>query len=164
MLAYLVCLKTFSKNFTMPWRVPKLSIPLLCSGSGWCASTSGSLDELPTSSRHNTIWTQNPVREDLPDGWTSELDENGRLFYIHESGEITTERPGEEKKNVREWKDFKADVEKARAEKHRKANISKLSKGATKKPHAKRKQEFGLFQARKPAKQQEIELKEKNQV
>ena len=191
MLAYLVCLKTFSKNFTMPWRVPKFSIPLLCSGSGWCASTSGSLDELAAARilsrkqksffslfhrKSNAAredqdleadameWTQNPVREDLPEGWRSELDEYGCLFFVHiETGEITRQRPGEERKKVREWKDFKADVDKARAEKHQKANKEKLSVKGTKKNAVKRKKEFGRFEARKPAKSSEIELKDRAQ-
>ena len=175
----------------MPWRVPKFSIPLFCSGSGWCASTSGSLDEFAATrilSRKqksffrlfhrksnaareeedleaDTIeWTHNPVREDLPDGWKSEVDEYGCLFFIHmETGEITRQRPGEERKKVREWKDFKADVDRARAEKHKKANKEKLSVKGTKKNAVKRKKEFGRFEPRKPAKSSEIELKDRAQ-
>ena len=190
MLAYLVCLKTFSKNFTMPWRVPKFSIPLFCSGSGWCASTSGNLDELAAakilSRRSKSFfglfrrkssaargeedleadsmeWTQNPVREDLPNGWRSELDEYGCLFFVHiETGEITRQRPGEKKK-IKEWKDFKKDVARARAEKHQKANMEKLSVKGTKKNAVKRKKEFGRFEARKPGRASEIELKDRAQ-
>jgi len=38
LLAYLVCLKSSSKNFTINNRLPTLTVPGLCKGSGWCAS------------------------------------------------------------------------------------------------------------------------------
>ena len=38
LLAYLVCLKTASRNFALNYRFPTLTVPLLCRGSGCCAS------------------------------------------------------------------------------------------------------------------------------
>jgi len=44
-LSYLVCLKTASKNFTMNYRLPTITIPVLCKGSGWCSNVSHDLKE-----------------------------------------------------------------------------------------------------------------------
>eukprot|EP00520_Triparma_pacifica_P007257 CAMPEP_0118642768 /NCGR_PEP_ID=MMETSP0785-20121206/6010_1 /TAXON_ID=91992 /ORGANISM="Bolidomonas pacifica, Strain CCMP 1866" /LENGTH=253 /DNA_ID=CAMNT_0006534339 /DNA_START=60 /DNA_END=818 /DNA_ORIENTATION=- len=38
LLAYLVCLKTASKNFTMNYRFPTFTLPIFCKGTGTCAS------------------------------------------------------------------------------------------------------------------------------
>ncbi|GMH65802.1 hypothetical protein TrRE_jg1227, partial [Triparma retinervis] len=38
LLAYLVCLKTASKDFQLNYRFPAFTVPILCRGSGWCAS------------------------------------------------------------------------------------------------------------------------------
>ena len=45
LLAYLVCLKTASKNFTMNYRLPTITVPILCRGSGWCSNVREDLNE-----------------------------------------------------------------------------------------------------------------------
>lgn len=37
-LVYMICLKTASKDMKLRDRLPTLSIPVLCPGSGWCAN------------------------------------------------------------------------------------------------------------------------------
>ena len=45
LLSYLVCLKTASKNFTMNYRLPTITVPVICSGSGWCTNVGHNVDE-----------------------------------------------------------------------------------------------------------------------
>jgi hypothetical protein len=45
LLSYLVCLKTVSNNFTMNYRLPTITVPVICSGSGWCANVRNDVDE-----------------------------------------------------------------------------------------------------------------------
>ena len=61
-LAYLVCLRIASKNFTLNNRLPTFTIPILCKGSGWCTSepdrsenkeSSDDIELLPTHSDQN---------------------------------------------------------------------------------------------------------------
>ena len=100
------------------------------------------------TSRASTV-TQffgNPMRQDLPAGWTLEVNDHGQIIYIHESGKIAHERPEslEKQEKQEDWTDHKKEVEKKRAEKHEMANKQR-SMLATKARHKTRKHIFGTI-------------------
>ena len=100
-LTYMVCLKSSSKDFRLPV-LPTLTNPLLCPGSGWCASRpyTKAEDELiqlidnPRLTSLRIMQLEKAINDGLPAGWRGEPDEVGGVRYMHEeSGKETSVRP-----------------------------------------------------------------------